>query len=115
MNNTFNNFQECTAFIEEYPKCFKRANVTASILWNLDKQATITETYTKYENGKITKNTTRNISAREYACVITGIVFFDDRTYKSYTPFGNIATKLIARCPYDDIKVTRTYNITANR
>jgi hypothetical protein len=51
------------------------------------------------------------ITARQYACYITSIGFFNDRVSRSYTPVGIIPVRLTCYSPDRNIKIERTFSV----
>ena len=51
------------------------------------------------------------ITARQYACYISSIGFFNDRVGMAYTPVGIIPMRLTCYSPDRSIKIERTFSI----
>ena len=63
----------------------------------------------KYFPRKATETETQDISARQLACYLSSISFFNDRIEKNYTTAGYIATKLTCTSPDKEIKIIRKF------
>ena len=102
-------YQDFENMVYRYNKEFKKCNVNASKLCELQEHYTITEKCTKKDGRKIVEQNEKVISAEWYANVITGIGFFHDRVEKAYTMPGYLAVRLTAKNPYSDERVIREY------
>lgn len=109
------NYNEFSQLVDSYINHFAKCNVTASKLTDLQKNYTITETYTKKINNKIVEKETKTVTAEYYANIISGCGFFRDRITKAYTQAGYIAVRFFARNPWDtSVTVSRDYKFTYN-
>jgi hypothetical protein len=54
---------------------------------------------------------TEEITARQYACYVSSVGFFNDRVSMNYTPVGFIPTRLTCYSPDRNIKIERTFNV----
>ena len=112
MKREFKDFKEVE---QNYKKAFTKCNVTASKLYDLQENYTITETKTEYHGRRIVSQETETITAWSLACVVSGCGFFRDRVTKSYTMAGYIVTRLSAKSPDGITRVVREYKYTYNR
>lgn len=102
-----------------YEKLFKKHNLLLSDLDTLENY-TIRMTVNRYEKqGRKhfpQKPSTKieNITARQYACYMSGIEFFEDRVYNSYTSFGYKPYRLTCKNPSNDIKIERIFDFKHN-
>lgn len=103
-------YQDFENMVYRYNKEFKKCNINASKLCELQEHYTITEKYTKKDGRKIITQNEKVISAEWYANVITGIGFFHDRVEKAYTMAGYLAVRLTAKNPYSNERVIREYS-----
>lgn len=108
---TYNDFADLVAL---YRNSFKKCNVTASTLCNLQSNYTITEKLTRKEGRKITQQKTENVSAEYFAYVIASVGFFHDRVEKAYTMPGYLSVKFTAKNPYANESVIREYAFNPN-
>ena len=99
-------------FARKYRDECKRASVTGSVLWEMEKHADIVCKYTLTVDGVISEQKTETVTAEHYANVVSSLGFFGDRVQKTNTPFGKIATTFTARCPFADQVAKRVYTIT---
>ena len=71
------------------------------------------ETYEKLGRKNFPKNPTetetQEINARQLACYLSSISFFNDRVEKNYTPAGYIATRLTRTSPSKETKIIRRF------
>ena len=63
----------------------------------------------KYFPKKATETWVREINARQLACYLSSISFFNDRVERNYTTAGYIATKLTCTSPDKEIKIIRKF------
>ena len=101
---------------KDYEKEFKKCGLS---LYDLDRIAAnykITMTHETYEKlgrkyfpRQATETETQEISARQLACDLSSISFFNDRVEKNYTPAGYIATRLTSTSPDKEIKIIRRF------
>ena len=104
--------EEFKGYKEEIKKC-------GLSLYDLDNIAVnykITMTKEIYEKlgrknfpRKATETETVEINARQLACYLSSISFFNDRVEKNYTTAGYIATKLTCTSPDKEIKIIRRF------
>lgn len=105
-------YSEILEIVRANKSAFKRAGVDASQIDCLDRNAKITETYTKRINGRIVEREVQEVDARWYANVISSCEFFGDRISRCYTVAGYIPYKLVARNPYSEAVETHTREYT---
>lgn len=95
--------------IYRYKSSFKKCNVNASKLCELQECYTITEKKIVKHGRKITSQEEEIVSAEYYANVISSIGFFHDRVEKAYAMPGYLAVRFTAKNPYSDERVIREY------
>lgn len=107
-------YSEILEIVRANKSAFKRAGVDANQIDCLDKDVSITETYTKRINGRIVEREVQDVDARWYANVISSCEFFGDRISRCYTVAGYIPHKFVARNPYSEAveTSTREYSFT---
>ena len=103
---TYNEFHE---LVNSYKKAFKKCNVNASVLSDLQNNYIISETITYKEGRKVTSRETKVISAEYFGNVLTAVLFFNDRIEKGYTMAGYLPVKLTAISPDKKTRVIREY------
>ena len=112
--------------ISEEFKCyeaeFKKCGLYLSDLDSIAANYKVTMTQETYEKlgrknfpRKATETETQEISARQLACYLSSISFFNDRVEKNYTPAGYIATKLTCVSPSKETKIIRKFRYEYNR
>ena len=99
-----------------YEKEFKKCGLSLYALDRIAANYKITMTQETYEKlgrknfpRKATETETQEISARQLACYLSSISFFNDRIEKNYTTAGYIATKLTSTSPDKEIKIIRKF------
>ena len=97
-------FKDFCDIVNKYEKHFRKCNVTASDLYDLQDRQLITIPHPETKNGVITEHESRDADAYSYACVIAGMSFFHDRIEKHATPLAYIATKFYSKDPYSDTR-----------
>ena len=104
--------EEFKGYKEEIKKC----GVSLYDLDNIAVNYKITMTKEIYEKlgrknfpRKATETETTVINARQLACYLSSISFFNDRVERNYTPAGYIATKLTSTSPDKEIKIIRKF------
>ena len=90
-------------------KAFRKCNVNAGVLSDLQNNYIISETITYKEGRKISRHETKVISAEYFGNVLTAVLFFNDRIEKAYTIAGYIPVKLTAISPDKKTRVIREY------
>ena len=101
-------------FVRRYPKEFKRAQVTAGMLDDLNRNYTIMQKITMKEGRKVTSVTTEEVSADYYANVISAIGFFNDRVTIGICPAGYLASRFSALSPDGITRCIREFTFTYN-
>lgn len=96
--------------VSRYKKPFKKCNLTAGKLDDLQKNYIIRETITKKENGKVIKEETKIIDIEYYINVISSAAFFHDHVTLSYSIAGMLPYRLKAISPDKSITVCRYYD-----
>ena len=104
---------------KEYNHSMSKLNVYGSTLDTLDSGSyTITLTTKTWDLGSrkgFSKNPqsteTEIITARQYACFVSSIGFFNDRTNNGYTPVGFIPVRLTCYNPSKTMKIQRCFHI----
>lgn len=107
---------------KKYNKVMSKLNVYGSTLDNLNSSrytiTLTTKTWTLGSRKAFSKQPqtveTEQITAREYACYISSVEFFQDRISKQYTPAGFIPVRLTCYNPDKIIKIQRTFHIAHN-
>lgn len=113
MFNRFESYGACVQFVQEYCKAFKKAGVTADHLWRLSADdVEITVITERRVNGRAVSRVEEPAGARNYANVVSAVLFFGDYIGRDYTEAGYIPTRFIARSPYGDESTSRYFKIT---
>ena len=104
--------EEFKNYAAEFKKC-------GLYLYDLDRIAAnckITMTKETYEKlgrknfpKKATETEVKEINARQLACYLSSISFFNDRVERNYTPAGYIVTKLTCISPNKETKIIRKF------
>ncbi len=81
--------------VQRYSSAFKKARVNVETLKRLEK-CRITETYEHYRGRVLLEREEKEITAENYALVISSIEFFDDKLTFAATIAGNIPVKLVS-------------------
>ena len=102
-------YKEFCELVNSYKKAFKKCNVNASMLCDLQNNYVITETITYKEGRKVSRHETKVISAEYFGNVLTAVLFFNDRIEKGYTMAGYLPVKLTAVSPDKKTRVIREY------
>jgi hypothetical protein len=105
-------YTEFCELVNSYKKAFKKCNVNASVLCDLQNNYVITETITYKEGRKVSSRETKVISTEYFGNVLTAALFFNDRIEKAYTIAGYIPVKLTAVSPDKKTRVIREYTYT---
>ena len=99
-----------------YAAEFKKCGLYLSDLDNIAANYKITMTQEIYKKlgrknfpRKATEVWVRDINARQLACYLSSISFFNDRVEKNYTTAGYIVTKLTSTSPDKEIKIIRKF------
>ena len=101
---------------KNYATEIKKSGLSLYDLDNIAANYKITMTQETYKKlgrknfpRKATETETQEISARQLACYLSSISFFNDRVEKNYTPAGYITTKLTSTSPDKEIKIVRKF------
>lgn len=115
-------YTELKDFVKRYPKSFKRANLTADTLYDIQEfltRGTLEVMVNRYEKQgrktfpkKPTETTVEKIPFEHYLNYISSIGFFGDYVEKTYTYCGYICTRLVAKSPDGQEKVERIFNFS---
>lgn len=101
-----------------YDRAMKRANVdsfTFEKVNNLIKNGgRVVMTIERYNRrgakyNALVESETKDIDAREYACIMSSIGYFKSRCSMGYTYFGYISTKITDFAPDRSCKLVRTF------
>lgn len=103
-------YTDYESIISRYNKEFKKCNVSASKLCELQECYIITEKYTKKDGRKVTEQEEKTVSAEWYANVISSIGFFHDRVEKGYAMPGYLALRFTTKNPYTNERIIREYS-----
>lgn len=103
-------YQDFENMIYRYKSSFRKCNVNASKLCELQECYTITEMYTKKDGRKIVDQEEKEVSAEYFANVISSVGFFHDRIERAYAMPGYIAVRFTAKNPYSNERVIREYS-----
>ena len=102
--------EEFKGYKEEIKKCglslYDLDNIAANYKVTMT-QETYKKLGRKYFPKKPTETETQEISARQLACYLSSISFFNDRVEKNYTTAGYVVTKLTSISPDKEIKIIR--------
>jgi len=104
---------------KEYNGAMAKLNVFGSTLDDLNNGNYIITLATRIWYLRNLKNFSKNpqaveiekITARQYACYISSVGFFNDRVKMNYTPIGIIPTRLTCYSPDRSIKIERTFHV----
>ena len=99
-----------------YAKEFKKCGLSLYDIDDIAVNYKVTMTQEKYEKlgrknfpRKATETEVKEINARQLACYLSSISFFNDRVERNYTPAGYIATKLTCTSPDKETKIIRKF------
>ena len=87
---------------EKINECIKNGG---KVFVTVERFSRIGRKYSRFS----TESETRCISAREYACIMSSIGFFNSRCSMGYTYFGYIPTKITDYSPDKSCKLVRTF------
>jgi len=108
---------------KDYNRVMAHLNVFGSTLDDLNSEGYVITLTTKiwYLENRVAFSKkpqiieTENITARQYACYISSVGFFNDRVSMAHTPVGHIPIRLICYSPDASIKIERTFSVTEQK